>query len=191
LHGANRLGCNSLLDLVVFGRLAGKGMVRDLKELPWTPLPEHPEKGTLEKIEKLKARSRGEKAFGLRKAMQKIMMEDCSVFRVQGRLSRALSEIRRLQEEYERVAIHDKGLRFNSDLLEAIELESLLGLAEAIIVSALNRQESRGAHYREDYPERDDQNWLKHTLIRKTDKAPEVFYKPVTITRFQPKARAY
>ena len=191
LHGANRLGCNSLLDLVVFGRLAGKGMVRDLKDLPWTPLPEHPEKGTLEKIEKLKARSRGEKAFGLRKAMQKIMMEDCSVFRVQGRLSRALSEIRRLQEEYERVAIHDKGLRFNSDLLEAIELESLLGLAEAIIVSALNRQESRGAHYREDYPERDDQNWLKHTLIRKTGRAPEVFYKPVTITRFQPKARAY
>ena len=175
LHGANRLGCNSLLDLVVFGRLAGKGMVRDLEELPWNALPKHPEESTLEKIENLKARSRGEKAFLLRKAMRKIMMDDCSVFRVQDRLSGALTEIRRLKEEYERVAIDDRGLRFNSDLLEAIELESLLGLAEAIIVSAMNRQESRGAHHREDYPERDDQNWLKHTLIRKTDKAPGGF----------------
>jgi succinate dehydrogenase / fumarate reductase flavoprotein subunit len=123
--------------------------------------------------------------------MRKIMMEDCSVFRVQDNLCRALTEIRRLKEEYERVVIDDRGARFNADLLEAIELESLLGLAEAILVSAMNRQESRGAHYREDYPERDDQNWLKHTLVRKKEKGPEVFYKPVTITRFQPKARIY
>jgi len=191
LHGANRLGCNSLLDLVVFGRLAGKKMVQDLKELPWLELPRQPEERMLEKIEELKKRSRGEKANVLRKAMQKVMMEDCSVFRVEERLSKALTEVRRLKEEYKKVIIDDPGLRFNSDLLEAIELESLLGLAEVIIVSALERQESRGAHYREDYPERDDQNWLKHTLIRKTDKGLESSYKPVTITRFQPKARAY
>ena len=191
LHGANRLGCNSLLDLVVFGRLAGKKMVQDLKELPWLELPRHPEERMLEKIEELKKRSRGEKADVLRKAMRKVMMEDCSVFRVEERLSKALAEVRRLKEAYKRVIIDDHGSRFNSDLLEAIELESLLSLAEVIIVSALERQESRGAHYREDYPERDDQNWLKHTLIRKTDKGLESFYKPVTITRFQPKARAY
>jgi succinate dehydrogenase / fumarate reductase flavoprotein subunit len=191
LHGANRLGCNSLLDLVVFGRSAGKRMVRDLKGLPWLDLPRQPEERMLEKIEELKKRNRGEKASGLRKAMQKIMMENCSVFRDRERLSTALTEVRRLKEEYKRVMIDDHGPRFNSDLMEAIELESLLGLAEVIIVSALERQESRGAHYREDYPDRDDENWLKHTLIRETDKGLESSYKPVTVTRFQPKARAY
>ena len=191
LHGANRLGCNSLLDLVVFGRLAGRRMVQDLKELPWFELPRQPEEKMLEKIEELKKRSGGEKSDVLRKAMRKVMMNHCSVFRVQDRLSKALTEVRWLIEECKKVTIDDHGLRFNSDLLEAIELESLLGLAEVIIVSALRRQESRGAHYREDYPERDDQNWLKHTLIRKTAKGLEESYKPVTITRFQPKIRAY
>jgi succinate dehydrogenase / fumarate reductase flavoprotein subunit len=191
LHGANRLGCNSLLDLVVFGRLAGRRMVQDLKELPWFELPRQPEEKMLEKIEELKKRSGGEKSDVLRKAMRKVMMNHCSVFRVQDRLSKALTEVRGLIEECKKVTIDDHGLRFNSDLLEAIELESLLGLAEVIIVSALRRQESRGAHYREDYPERDDQNWLKHTLIRKTAKGLEESYKPVTITRFQPKIRAY
>ena len=191
LHGANRLGCNSLLDLVVFGRLAGKKMVQDLKALPRSELPRQPEERTWERIEKLKTRSRGEKAQVLRKAMQEVMMENCSVFRVQDRLSKALTEIRRLQEEHKRVVIDDPGSRFNTDLLEALELESLLGLAEVIIVSALGREESRGAHFREDYPERDDRNWLKHTLIRKTDQGLESSYKPVTITRFQPKARVY
>jgi len=95
------------------------------------------------------------------------------------------------QEEYERVAIHIRDCVSTRICWRPSSLEFLLALAEAIIVSALNRQESRGAHYREDYPERDDQNWLKHTLIRKTGRAPEVFYKPVTITRFQPTARAY
>ena len=191
LHGANRLGCNSLLDLVVFGRLAGKKMVQDLKALPRIALPRQPEERTRERIDKLKTQSRGEKAHVLRKAMQEVMMENCSVFRIQDRLSKALTEIRRLQEEYKKIVIDDQGLRFNTDLLEALELESLLGLAEVIIVSALRREESRGAHFREDYPERDDQNWLKHTLIRKTDKGLEVSYHAVTITRFQPQARAY
>ena len=123
--------------------------------------------------------------------MQKIMMDGCSVFRMEDRLSSALTEIRRLKGEYEKVIIDDRGLGFNSDLLEAIELESLLGLAEVILISAMNRRESRGAHYREDYPRRDDQNWLRHTVIRRTDDGVEVLYKPVTVTRFQPELRSY
>ncbi len=191
LHGANRLGCNSLLDLIVFGRLAGKRIVQELKQLFWGDPPPKPAEKTLERIRDLKARNRGEKAFVLRKAMQKVMMDGCSVFRIEDHLSRALTEIRRLKGEYEKVVIDDRGLGFNSDLLEAIELESLLGLAEVILVSAMNRRESRGAHYREDYPRRDDQNWLRHTLIRKTDDGLEALYKPVTLTRFQPEVRTY
>ncbi len=191
LHGANRLGCNSLLDLIVFGRLAGKRIVQELKQLPWGDPPQKPAEKTLEKLSGLKARNRGEKAFVLRKAMQEVMMDGCSVFRMEDRLSSALTEILRLKGEYEKVIIDDRGLGFNSDLLEAIELESLLGLAEVILISAMNRRESRGAHYREDYPRRDDQNWLRHTLIRRTDDGVEVLYKPVTVTRFQPELRSY
>ena len=89
------------------------------------------------------------------------------------------------------MTVDNKGSAFNMDLIEAIELESLLGLGETLLLSALNRQESRGAHFREDFPERDDKNWLKHTLIRKTEQGAEIFYKPVSITRFEPKARTY
>jgi len=125
-----------------------------LKQLPWGDPPPKPAEKTLEKISGLKARNRGEKAFVLRKEMQKIMMDGCSVFRMEDRLSSALTEIRRLKGEYKKVIIDDRGSGFNSDLLEAIELESLLGLAEVILVSAMNRRESRGAHYREDFPRR-------------------------------------
>jgi succinate dehydrogenase / fumarate reductase flavoprotein subunit len=191
LHGANRLGCNSLLDLVVFGRRCGQKVTLELKRAPWEGLPPHPEERTLDKIESLKGRGKGEKIHALRDSLQKMMMDDCSVFRRQEGLSRALAGIRDLQESYKGIAVRDPGTRFNSDLMEAFELESLLGLAEAILVSAQARQESRGAHYREDFPERDDQDWLKHTLIQKTEQGPRVFFKPVTITRFQPKARTY
>jgi succinate dehydrogenase / fumarate reductase flavoprotein subunit len=191
LHGANRLGCNSLLDLVVFGRRCGQRMIQDLSQVSWEAPPSHPEEGTLTRIESLKAGGKGEKIHALRASLQKIMMDDCSVFRQEEGLSRALAGLRNLQEGYKRIAVRDPGVRFNSDLMEAFELESLLGLAEAILVSAQARQESRGAHYRKDFPERDDQRWLKHTLIQKTDAGPRISFKPVTIARFQPKARTY
>jgi succinate dehydrogenase / fumarate reductase flavoprotein subunit len=191
LHGANRLGCNSLLDLVVFGRRCGQKMAQKMRQASWEDPPPHPEERTRAKIERLKAGEKGEKVYALRASLQKIMMDDCSVFRREEGLSRALAEIRRLKEGCERIAVRDPGTRFNSELMEAFELESLLGLAEAILVSAQARQESRGAHYREDFPERDDQHWLKHTLIQRTDAGPRISFKPVTITRFQPKARTY
>jgi succinate dehydrogenase / fumarate reductase flavoprotein subunit len=191
LHGANRLGCNSLLDLVVFGRRCGQRMIQDLRQLPWSSLPDQPEERTLARIENLKKRKQGETAYALRASLQKTMMDHCSVFRNQTGLSQALADIQSLKEKYENIFVRNQGSRYNTDLMEAFELESLLGLAQAIVVSALARQESRGAHSREDYPDRDDQNWLKHTLIQETEKGPRVFFKPVTITRFQPKARTY
>jgi succinate dehydrogenase / fumarate reductase flavoprotein subunit len=191
VHGANRLGCNSLLDLVVFGRRAGKKLVQNLQNLQWIPLRDHPEERTLARIEHLKGIKTGEKTAVLRAAMQDVMMKYCSVFRQKESLSRAREEIKSLTDRYREITIDNRGSRFNTDLLEALELESLLGLADVILASAIARKESRGAHFREDYPIRDDKNWLKHTLAQRTDDGPRLFYKPVTITKFTPKPRIY
>lgn len=191
VHGANRLGCNSLLDLVVFGRRAGKKMVQNLQDLSWSQLPDRPEEKTIARIDRLKKMGSGEKAGVLRIEMQNVMMEHCSVFRQEEGLSKVLSVIKSLKDRYEGVAIDNRERRFNTDLLEALELESLLGLADVILASAIARKESRGAHFREDYPIRDDQNWLKHTLAQRTGNGPRLFYKPVTITKFKPKPRVY
>jgi succinate dehydrogenase / fumarate reductase flavoprotein subunit len=123
--------------------------------------------------------------------MQEIMTQYCSIFRDKKGLEKALATIRDLMERYGKVGVEDRGRRFNTDLLDTLELRSLLHLAEIILVSAMAREESRGAHFREDFPDRDDENWLKHTLVRKSDDGPHLFYRPVTITRFEPKPRVY
>lgn len=190
VHGANRLGTNSLLDLVVFGRRSGKAITDDSKSIE-RPIPTAgATKNISEKINRI-MRNKGRRAAGMRSEMQLIMTETCSVFRNDGAMQKGLDKIRALRQEYQSVSIDNKGQKFNTDLLEALELESLLGLAEVILVSAINRKESRGAHFREDYPERDDKNWLKHTLAVMTPRGPEVSYKPVKITRFEPRARKF
>jgi succinate dehydrogenase / fumarate reductase, flavoprotein subunit len=191
VHGANRLGCNSLLDLVVFGRRAGKKILEDLPHLEGSSLQENTLDKSVSRVQAIKSRKKGEKAWAVREKMQQLMTEACSVFRSGDGLAKALEAIGELRETYENIAIDDPGLRFNTDLLEALELGSLLHLAEAILVSAKAREESRGAHFREDFPERDDEKWLKHTLVQKTEKGPRLFYKPVRITRFEPKPRVY
>jgi len=191
VHGANRLGCNSLADLVVFGRRAGKMMRRELAELPWPTLPAAPAQRVEETITAVKERTAGERASAIRSDMHRVMTDLCSVYRDENHLQSALEEIRQLKERYRSVSVDNKGKAFNTDILEALELESLLGIAETIVLCALNRKESRGAHFREDWPDRDDREWLKHTLIRETGNGVEISYKPVTITRFQPKARVY
>ncbi|MBW2063542.1 MAG: succinate dehydrogenase flavoprotein subunit [Deltaproteobacteria bacterium] len=191
VHGANRLGCNSLLDLVVFGRRAGRKIMEDFSDLDWLPVSRQLAEMWNERIRKLKERQRGVGADQLRGAMQKVMMEDCSVYRQEKGLSRALEKVRDLMEQSEKTQIQNRGSRYNTDLTEAIELESLLHLSEVILVSALTRQESRGAHFREDFPERNDQEWLKHSLVRRTREGPALSYKPVRITRFEPKPRTY
>jgi succinate dehydrogenase / fumarate reductase flavoprotein subunit len=132
-----------------------------------------------------------EKVGDIMAGMQEIMMENVSVFRMESPVTAALEKIRELKERYEQIALQDKGHCFNRDLLDALELGYMLDLAEVIALGALHRKESRGAHFREDYPDRDDATYLVHTLVRHTDKGPQIFEKPVTITRFQPKERKY
>ncbi len=191
VHGANRLGTNSLVDIVVFGRRAGRDMARFISQNDFTPLPPEPDCPACEEVDRLLHGSGGESAAAIRAELQQVMMDNVGVFRVEGQIQEAIDRVRQLQERYRRVCLQDQGSRFNTELLEAIELGYLLDLAEVTAESALARKESRGAHSREDYPERDDVNWLKHTLAYRHDTGVELRYKPVSITRFEPKPRTY
>jgi succinate dehydrogenase / fumarate reductase, flavoprotein subunit len=191
LHGANRLGCNSLLDLVVFGRRAGLHIMENLNRLSWVEPPRTPERETVERIRQIKENKTGERHVRIRQSLQEVMMADCSVFRHEQGLKKALEAVRVLEQRARNISIDNLGNRFNTDLIDALELQNMLPLAEAVVVSALNRTESRGAHWREDYPDRDDEHWLKHTLVQRTGSGLSITGKPVTITRFQPKPRAY
>jgi succinate dehydrogenase / fumarate reductase flavoprotein subunit len=191
IHGANRLGCNSLLDLIVFGRRSGIAMKQDVAKYDQRPLTTDPLKSMEARISRLWNSNGKEKIYSLRLEMQSLMMEYGSVFRNEKGLKKGIEGIRTLKERYAQAGVADKGKVFNYALMEAIELGHQLDLAELILTSAFHRKESRGAHFRDDFPVRDDQNYLKHTLIYPTPKGPEVRYKPVMITRFQPTARIY
>ncbi len=191
VHGANRLGTNSLVDILVFGRRAGRHAARYLRKAD-PPSSHKPDARAEEQIKGLLSRTEGESVGRIRETLQQEMMDNASVFRSAKGLQRAKEAIATLKERYTLAKIDDHGRRFNTDLIEAVELGFLLDLAEATVASALNRTESRGAHSREDFPKRDDGNWLKHTLIyRRADGTLEFRYRPVTITRFQPKERKY
>ncbi|MBW2623300.1 MAG: FAD-binding protein, partial [Deltaproteobacteria bacterium] len=191
VHGANRLGCNSLLDLVVFGRRAGLSMADEVGGINVGELDPDAGRETRDRIETLKNRTEGERVSKLRSTLQETMTHNCSVFRTEHGLRTALEEIHDLKARYEQVIVDDENDQYNTDLTETLEFGSLITLAEVIVASALNRTESRGAHSREDFPERDDDNWLKHTLARKTPAGPEYSYRPVIVTRFEPKPRMY
>jgi succinate dehydrogenase / fumarate reductase flavoprotein subunit len=191
VHGATRLGCNSLLDLLVFGRRSGLAMKDRMKGVEHPPIPMDPLKSSEEKITRLLNCPPREKTDPIRKKMQSVMMDYGSVFRNEGGLKNGIEEIRNLKERYREIGVVNKGKAFNYELMEAIELGHQLELSEVIFFSALHRRESRGAHYREDFPSRADRYFLKHTLVFQAPKEPEVRYKPVKITRFQPEARIY
>jgi succinate dehydrogenase / fumarate reductase, flavoprotein subunit len=192
VHGGNRLGTNSLLDLVVFGKRSGIDMARFCRESEHGTLPANPTAEVAARLEGLLAQQEGEPAARLREEMQDVMQDHVGIVRDGEGMERALATIRELRERYRRVVVMDKGKRFNTDLMEAWELGNLLDLAEVTTLSALRRQESRGAHMREDFSDRDDANWLKHTLAYRRDGGEvELDYKPVTITKFQPKERVY
>ncbi|MGB9709871.1 MAG: succinate dehydrogenase flavoprotein subunit [Thermodesulfovibrio sp.] len=191
VHGANRLGCNSLLDTVVFGRRAGKAVSEILKSNTTGKVKKERIQAVVDCINMIKNSNGRESIASVRKDLQSVMMDKCSVFRTEEGLKTLLEEIQNLKERYKEIAITDKSKTFNTELLEAIELGHMLTLAEVITCSALQRTESRGAHYREDYPKRDDENWLKHTFAFLTDKGISFKFKPVKITRFKPEERKY
>ncbi len=193
VHGANRLGTNSLLDLIVFGRRGGKAIAEYLKSGAKEPkLKAGAGEKTKAQVEQIKARTGGEKAVEIRTELQQIMMDNCGIFRNGEGLLKAKAKIQELKQRSRQAVIDDKGNQFNTDVLEAIELENLVDTAEVVVECALNRQESRGAHSREDFPDRNDAEWLKHTMAyQKSDGSTEIGYKDVVLGKYKPKARVY
>jgi succinate dehydrogenase / fumarate reductase flavoprotein subunit len=191
VHGANRLGTNSLVDLVVFGRRAGRKMLEELNSTDWVELPDRPDFIARAEVDALLSRDKGESVADIRKAMQEVMMDKVSVVREESGLREAEKAIAGLRQQYRHVAIQDKGQRYNTDLLEALELGCMLDCAETIVHGSVERTESRGAHYRDDFQARDDKNWLAHSMIYRTSGGMRLEKKPVVITRFEPKERKY
>jgi len=196
VHGANRLGTNSLLDINVFGRRAGIAAAEYSATVGHVDLPADPASLVVSQIERLRTSTGNERVADIRRELQDCMDANVMVFRTEQTIKTAVEKIAELRERYLRVSVQDKGKRFNTDLLEAVELGNLLDLAEVMAVSALARKESRGGHYREDYPNRDDVNFMRHTMAYREvgDDGTESIrldYKPVVQTRYQPMERKY
>ena len=191
VHGGNRLGTNSLLDLVVFGKHAGLKAAEYALSSEFEKLPENAEADSRSRFETLRLGSGNENVFDISVELKNVMFSDVGIYRNEKDMQNALEKVRELKARYKDVKVSDSGKIFNTELLNAWELGNLLEIAEVVATSAINRKESRGGHSREDYPERDDKNWLKHTLIWNKNGKLEIGYKPVVITRHQPKARVY
>jgi succinate dehydrogenase / fumarate reductase flavoprotein subunit len=164
VHGSNRLGTNSLLDINVFGKRSGRNAVEYVKTADFVPLPDDAVNGVRDMIEGLRNNAGTERIAVLRKKLQDEMDKGAQVFRTHESLEHVLGVIKELRERYKNVHVDDKGRRFNTDLLEAVELGFLLDIAEVVVYAAQNREESRGGHMRDDFPKRDDENYMKHTM---------------------------
>lgn len=191
VHGANRLGTNSLVDLLVFGRRAGREMAAYCRAAETPSIAADVEEPVRSELEALRTRPEGESPSALKAELATLMMDNVGVFRTARMMATAVAGVAAIKERYTRVRVRDTGRIFNTDLLEARELGYLIDGAEAMASSAIARTESRGAHSRDDYPERDDVNFLAHTLAYRGEAGPSLRYKPVTITRFEPKPRTY
>ncbi len=199
VHGSNRLGTNSLLDINVFGKRAGNNAVAYAKDADWVPLPDNPTAGVQKLLDHVRGGDGSERIAIIRRELQEAMDRNAQVFRTDESLGEVGDLIKTLRARYKNIAVQDKGKRFNTDLLEAVELGFLLDLAEVLVYSARNRKESRGAHMREDYPERDDKNLMVHTMAYLTGDAEsaeaddhiKLDWKPVVVTNYPPTERKY
>ena len=191
VHGANRLGTNSLLDILVFGKYSGLKAAEYANSENYPTLPDDPTDFARAQLDSLLNSSGEERPEIIAGEMKQVMNDMVGVFRTEEGMASALETIQELQTRFKHVKVEDKGKVFNTDLLATWELGNLIDLAEVTTVTALARQESRGAHAREDYPKRDDENWMKHSLAWMQDGEIELRYKPVTITKFEPKERVY
>ncbi|WP_263731678.1 succinate dehydrogenase flavoprotein subunit [Cellulomonas sp. SG140] len=215
VHGSNRLGTNSLLDINVFGKRSGIAAAEYAADAEWVELPENPAESVEAELEGIRTRPDGERVADIRRDLQQTMDTNAQVFRTAESLTQALEDVKALQKRYQAVSVQDKSRTFNTDLLEAVELGFLLDIAETVVVGALNRNESRGGHFREDFPKRDDAGYMRHTLAYRrplsvdpaeTDGDQEGSFhrvtqfddyqlvlgsKPVTVTRYQPMERKY
>ena len=196
VHGSNRLGTNSLLDINVFGKRCGINAAAYAAEVEHAEIASDSERDVVTLVEELRTRQGTERIASVRAALQETMDLNAQVYRTEASLKQAMTDIEGLKQRYRSVAVQDKGKRFNTDLLEAVELGFLLDLAEVLVAAALARQESRGGHFREDYPTRDDVNFMRHTMAYRSVESNEAItirldYKPVVQTRYEPMERKY
>jgi succinate dehydrogenase / fumarate reductase flavoprotein subunit len=191
VHGANRLGTNSLLDIVVFGKEAGVRAAEFARGNDFATLPSKPNALVRKQLDGLRRGKGTENVATIRREMQEVMFDHVGVFRTDEGMRQAVEKVRELKKRFKRVHVDDQGNAYNTDLMEAWEVGCLLDIAEVTAVAALERKESRGAHAREDFPERDDKKWMKHSMAFLEKDGVRLAYKPVTITKFKPKARVY
>jgi succinate dehydrogenase / fumarate reductase flavoprotein subunit len=192
VHGANRLGTNSLLDIVVFGRRGGAHMAAFAKDTDLAPVPADPAAQTLDLLNGLLSRDRSVNPADIRTELQDEMFDKACVVRDEDGLKQMEAVLADLHDRYAQVGVQDKGSVYNTDLMEAVELGFLLDCAESLVAAARARTESRGAHFREDHPLRDDANWLKHSLAyRRDDRTIDLEYKPVKMGPYIPMERKY
>lgn len=191
VHGANRLGTNSLLDILVFGKYSGLKAAEYANTADMPPLPSDAADFSRSQLDALLNSTGDERPTTIGEEMKKVMNDFVGVFRTEEGMAKALETIKELKERFKYVRTEDKGKIFNTDLLATWELGNLLDLAEVTAATALDRKESRGAHARDDYPKRDDENWMKHSLAWLRDGEIELGYKPVDISKFEPKERVY
>ena len=193
VHGANRLGTNSLLDIVVFGKRAGQSMLEYVSSTKASSLSDNASEELENKLNKLLEKEHTDEfSVGrIRNDLQESMEENAKIFRTEETLNNQVEILENLRERYENVTIFDKGKVFNTELMEAIELDYLLDMSESTVASALARKESRGAHSRQDYPERNDDNWMKHSFAFKNGNSATLRYKDVELGKYEPMERKY
>ena len=192
VHGGNRLGANSLLDTLVFGRRSGEHAAAATKSKAHKDIDDSAADGEKARIQRLMENPKSDDMFGqIRVDMGAAMNDHLAVYRNQAGMESALDTIRQLRERYQSVYVPDKGKTWNTNLVFTLELGFMLDCAEAITLSAIERKESRGAHTREDFPERDDENWLRHILVKQTEDGPALDYQSVAITQWEPQVRSY